>query len=204
MLDFPGNQKPSGVRLLRARIFTNRRLGTFLFVMAGVAAIDWVIAMVLFRGPAVIIELILHGETYHTLPPLPQGLIYGLCPGNGYSFLCAPWALFLLILVAAAVAICAWANFIRMLSRLGDVTQDSRDRAQAPMFRERILARLPFGLSVVLALGIVFGWWQYIFSPSGFGLLISMYQVLALFIPPLFIVISLTTGRYLRRSPEAG
>ena len=145
--------------------------------MTGVAVIDWVIAMVLFGGPSVIIELILYGEAYHTLPPLPQGLIYGLCPGNGYSFLCAPWALFLLILVAAAVAICAWANFILMLSRLGDVTQDSRDRAQAPMFRERILARLPFGLSVVLGLGIVFGWWQYIFSPSGFGWTLYIWVV---------------------------
>ena len=190
---------------MRTRIFTNRQFGTFLFAMAGVAAVDWVLAMLLFRGPPAIIALILHGETYSTgYPPLPQGLIIGLCPGNGYSFLCAPWSLFLLILVVAAVAICVCVNLIRMLSRRGDITQGSGDRTQALMLWERILARLPLDLSVVLALGIVWGWRQVIFSPSDVAVLTAMYRVLAPFIPPLFISISLTTGRYLRLSPEHG
>ena len=190
---------------MRKRIFTNRRLGTFLLVMAGVAAIDWGIAMLLFRGPPAIIALILHRETYDSgYPPLPQGLIFGLCPGNGYSFLCAPWSLFLLILVLAAVAVCVWVDLIRMLSLRGDITQVSRDRTQAPMLREWIMARLPFGLSVVLTLGIVWGWRQVIFPPSDVAVLTAMYQVLAPFIPPLFILITLITGRYLRLSPEHG
>ncbi len=133
---------------------------------------------------------------------MPQGLIFGLCPGNGYSFLCAHWGLFLLVLVVAAVAICAWVNLVRMIPLRGDVTQASRDRAQAPMLRGRILARLSFGLSVVLALGIVWGWGQVILLPSDVAVLTPLYQVLAQFIPPLFILISLTTGRYLRLIPE--
>ncbi len=76
---------------MSTKIFNNRRFGTFLLVMAGIAAFDWVITMLVFRGPPAIIALILYGEIYDRgYPPLPQGLIFGLCPGNGYSFLCAP------------------------------------------------------------------------------------------------------------------
>lgn len=42
--------------------FTGRRIGVFLFVMAGLALVDWVLAGVVFRGLPAIIGLIRYGE----------------------------------------------------------------------------------------------------------------------------------------------
>ena len=53
-------------------IFTRRGLGVSLFAVAGLAFIDWCLALVAFRGPPAIVGLILYGELYsHSISPLP-------------------------------------------------------------------------------------------------------------------------------------
>ena len=87
-------------------IFAGRRIGVFLFVMAGVALVDWGLAAAIFRGPPAIVDLILYGELYNdSHPPLPSGLMFLPCPGNGLAFFCGPLLLSLIFLFTLAVGI---------------------------------------------------------------------------------------------------
>ena len=89
----------------------------FLFVMAGVALVDWGLAAATFRGPPAIVDLILYGELYNDFqPPLPSGLMLLPCPGNGFAFFCGPWALSLILLITLAVGIGLYVNVMRTLA----------------------------------------------------------------------------------------
>ena len=67
-----------------------RSLGIFLFVMAGLAALDWAIGMAIFGWPYRIVNLEYYGDLRGLYePPFPRILIWVPCPGNGFGFLAA-------------------------------------------------------------------------------------------------------------------
>ncbi len=179
------------------KIFTGRRMGVFLFVMAGVAIIDWILATAVFRGPPAIVDLIFYGQLFNDFhPPLPAGLLRLPCPGNGFAFFCGPWALLLIIAFAFAAGVGLYVNARRTLAVVllqGWV---------GSLDRRWLRINLTFVASVLAAFGYVWGWAQY------FGLLgqvlgiTTVYQVAAPFIHLLFILVSLAAGRHLRRSGQ--
>ena len=176
-------------------IFTGRRIGVFLFVMAGLALIDWGLAAVAFRGPPAIVGLILYGELYSdSYPPLPSGLMRLPCPGNGFASFCGPWALSLMFLFTLAVGIGLYVNVMRTLA-LGFV-----QGRVGPLDRRRLFVNLSIVASVLLAIGFVWGWVQYFGISERLPWVTPIYQVVAPFIHFLFILASLAAGRHLRRS----
>lgn len=107
-----------------------RRIGTFLFVIAGVALIDRILTLVLFGG----------GGFGDRVIPLTVGLVLLCCPGNGYSVFCFSSALFLLFVAVP---------FIRLLA-------SPQDQPRPAIDRSRLLAELSLTASVFVTLG--FGW----------------------------------------------
>ena len=127
----------------------------FLFVMAGLALIDWGLAAALFGGPPAIVSLILYGELYNNYyPPLPSGLMLLPCPGNGFAFFCGPWVLSLILLFTFAVGIGLYVNVMRTLA-LGFV-----QGWVVPLDRRRLFINVSMVVSVLLAFGFVWGWVQ--------------------------------------------
>ena len=183
-------------------IFTGRRIGVFLFVMAGLALIDWgPAAAVAYRGPPAIVGLILYGELYgHSHPPLPYGLMRLPCPGNGFASFCGPWALSLMFLFTLAVGIGLYVNVMRTLA-LGSV-----QGWVGLLDRRRLFINLSIVASVLasvfLAIGFVCGWVQYFGISERLPWVTPIYQVVAPFIHFLFILASLAAGRHLRRSRQ--
>ena len=116
-----------------------RRIGTFLFVTAGVALMDWVLTLVLFGG----------GGFSDRVIPLTVGLVLLCCPGNGYSVLCFSSALFLLFVTGLAAVTFVAVPFIRLLA-------SPQDQPRPAIDRSRLLAELSLTASVFVTLG--FGW----------------------------------------------
>ena len=169
----------------------------FLFVMAGLALIDWGLAAVAFGGPPAIVGLIIYGELYNNYyPPLPSGLMLLPCPGNGFAFFCGPWALSLILLFTFAVGIGLYVNVMRTLA-LGFV-----QGWVAPLDRWKLLINASFVVSVLLAFGFVWGWVQFFGISVGLPLVTPIYQVVAPFIHLLFILASLAAGYHLRQSRQ--
>ena len=95
-------------------------LGIFLFVMAALAAFEWIIAAAFTDWPYRLVNLDYYGDirvVYH--PPLPQVIIYLPCPGNGYGSLCEPWALFLIFTTLLVSAVCLIINLIPFRASIG-------------------------------------------------------------------------------------
>ena len=169
----------------------------FLLVMAGLAFIDWWLALVPFRGPPAIVGLFLYGELYsRSFPPMPSGLILSLCPGNGFGFLCGPWALLLLFLFALAVGVAVYVNIKMWLAR-----EHGQGRVGL-LDRRRILVSLLIVVSVSLAFGFVWGWLQYFNIVGRLPLITPIYQVVAPLMHILFIVTGIAAGRHLHRSVQ--
>ena len=178
-------------------IFTGRRIGVFLFVMAGLALVDWGLAAAAFRSPPAIVGLILYGELYNdSYPPLPSGLMFLPCPGNGFAFFCGPWALSLISLFTFAVGIGLYVNVMRTLA-LGFV-----QGWVGLLNRRRLLINLSIVASVLLAFGFVWGWVEFFGISERLPRVTPIYQVVAPFIHLLFILASLAAGRHLRRSRQ--
>ena len=178
-------------------IFTGRRTGVFLFVMAGLGLIDWGLNAVPYRGPPAIISLVLYSELYdRSYPPLPYGLMYLPCPGNGFAFFCGPWALSLISLFTLAVGISLYVN-VKRSRALGSV-----QGWVGPLDRQRFFVSLAIVASVLLAFGFVWGWVQFFGFLERLSLVTPVYQGLAPFIHLLFILVSLAAGRHLRRSRQ--
>lgn len=174
-------------------IFAGRWVGVFLFVMAGLAFIDWCLTLVAFRGSPAIVGLILYGELYiRSFPPLPSGLVLLPCPGNGFGFLCGPWAIFLLFLFVLAVGVGLCINVKRRLAF------GSAPRGVGLLDWRRLLLNLLIVASVLLAFGFVWGWLQYFGIAGRLPLVTPIYQVVAPFIHLLFIVTCFAAGRHLR------
>ena len=178
-------------------IFTGRRIGVFLFVMAGLALVDWGLAAAAFRGPPAMVGLILYGELYNdSYPPLPSGLMFLPCPGNGFAFFCGPWALSLISLFTFAVGIGLYVNVMRTLA-LGFV------QGWVGLLNRRwLLINLSIVASVLLAFGFVWGWVEFFGISERLPRVTPIYQVVAPFIHLLFILASLAAGRHLRRSRQ--
>ena len=178
-------------------LFTRRRMGMFLFVMAGAAVIDWILIFA-FRDSPAIVGLILYGELYpSSSPPLPSGLIRAPCPGNGFASICAPWALLLLIVFTFAVGLGLYANASRTLnlvSVLGWV---------ASLHHRWFLTNLVFVVSVLVAVEYVWGWLQYFGILGQVPGITHIYQAAGAFIHLLFVLVSIVAGRRLRRGPQA-
>jgi len=179
-------------------IFTGRRVGLSLYVIAGRAFIDWCLALVAFQGPPAIVGLILYGELYsHSVPPLPFGLIYLPCPGNGFGFLCGPRAIWLLVLFALGVVVILYVNVRRRpASESGLARVDLMDR-------RRLWITLAIAASALLAFGFVWGWINYFGIGGQLPVITSIYNVVAPFIHLLFIVTGIAAGRHLRRSGQS-
>ena len=178
-------------------LFTRRRVGMFLYVMAGAAVIDWILIFT-FRGSPAIVGLILYGELYpSSSPALPSGLILAPCPGNGFASICAPWALLLLVIFTFAVGLGLYINASRtrnLVSALGWV---------ASLHRRWLLTNLVFVVSVLVAFAYVWGWLQYFGIVGQVPGITQIYQAVALFIHLLFVLVSIVAGRRLRRGPQA-
>ena len=179
-------------------IFTGRRIGVFLFVMAGLALVDWGLAAAAFRGSPAIVDLILHGELYNdSYPPLPSGLMFLPCPGNGLAFFCGPLLLSLIFLLTLAVGIGLYVNVMRTLA-VGFV-----QGWVGLLDRRRLFVNLSIVASVLLAFGFVWGWVQVFFGISEhLSWVTPIYHVVASFIHLLFVLVSLAAGRHLRRSRQ--
>ena len=169
----------------------------FLFVMAGVALVDWGLAAATFRGPPAIVDLILYGELYKdSQPPLPSGLMFLPCGGNGFAFFCGPWALSLIFLITLAVGIGLCVNVMRTLA-VGFVKG-----WVGLLDRRRLFINLSIVASVLLAFGFVWGWVQFFGISEHLPWVTPIYHVVAPFIHLLFILASLAAGRHLRRSRQ--
>ena len=177
-----------------------RPIGTFLFVMAGLAALDWVIGTVMFGWPHRIINLEYYGDLRVVYqPPLPRTLIYLPCPGNGYGFLCGPWALFLIFVTLLAATVCLIVNLIYSFASIGGRRDGS------------VLTRLPvqiFFAVASLALAIAYLWtWSIYLAPRSWELPTGTpltVEVVSSLIPHLFIVVCVATGWRLWRASSIG
>ena len=169
----------------------------FLFVMAGLALIDWGLGAVAFRGPPAIVGLIIYGELYNNFyPPMPSGLVLLPCPGNGFAFFCGPWALSLILLFTFAVGISLYVNVMRTLAL------EFVQGWVGLLDRRWLLINLSFVVSVLLAFGFIWGWVQFFGISGRLPWVTPIYQVVAPFIHLLFILASLAAGRHLRRSRQ--
>ena len=179
--------------------FTGRRIGVFLFVMAGLALVDWVLAGVVFRGLPAIIGLIRYGELYSdSYPPLPSGLMFLPCPGNGLAFFCGPWALSLISIFTFAVGIGLYVNVTRARG-LGFAQGWA-----GSLDRWRLFVNLSLVASVLLAFAFVWGWVQFFRISGPLPGVTPIYQLVAPFMHPLFILVSIAVGRHLRRTHQKG
>ncbi len=168
---------------MRQRMFSDWRIGTFLFVMAGVAFIDWVLILVFIGGVGFGDRVI----------PLTVGLVLLICPGNGYSAFCSPLMLFLLFAAGLAAVICVAVPFIRLLA-------SSHDQPLHATYRSRILAALSFVASVVVTLGFGWSWFHFMLDPLYVSILTPINRQVGPFVGPAFILVSVATARYLWRS----
>ena len=177
-----------------------RWLGIFLFVMAGLAVLDWAISIAIFGWPYRIVNLEYYGDLRGLYePPFPHILIYLPCPGNGFGFLCGPWALFLIFVTVLASATCLTANVVYALSSAGG-DSDSSVLLGRP-------AQIFFvAASLVLLAGFLWTWfislaprsWEF---PTGGPVFL---EVLSSLMPPLFVFVCAVTGWRLRRASSTG
>ena len=170
----------------------------FLFVMATLALFDWVLTGVVFRGWPTIIDLIRYGELYdRSSPPLPSGLMFLPYPGNGFAFFCGPWALSLIFVFTLAVGFGLYVNATRTLA-LGFAQGWA-----GSLDRRRLFVILSFVASVLLAFAFVWGWVQFFRISGHLPGVTPVYQLVAPFMHLLFILVSVSAGRHLRRSRQA-
>ena len=177
-----------------------RWLGIFLFVMAGLAVLDWAISIAISGWPYRIVNLEYYGDLRGLYePPFPHILIYLPCPGNGFGFLCGPWALFLIFVTVLASATCLTANVVYALSSEGG-DSDSSVLLGRP-------AQIFFvAASLVLLAGFLWTWfislaprsWEF---PTGGPVFL---EVLSSLMPPLFVFVCAVTGWRLRRASSTG
>ena len=173
-----------------------RPIGIFLFIMAGLATLDWVIGTAMFGWPHRIINLEYYGDLRVVYqPPLPRTLIYLPCPGNGYGFLCGPWALFLIFVTLLAATVGLIVNFVYALASIGGWRDSSMPT--------RLWVQIFFAVAS-LALAIAHLWtWSIYLAPRSWGLptgTLLMVEVVSSLMPPLFIVVCVATGWRLWRA----
>ena len=177
-----------------------RSLGIFLFVMAGLAALDWAVGMAIFGWPYRIVNLEYYGDLRGLYdPPFPRILIYLPCPGNGFGFLCGPWALLLVFVTVLASATCLTANLVYALRSAGG---DS-DGSVLPGRPAQIFF---VAASVVLFAGFLWTWFIYLAPgswefPTGGPVFL---EVLSSLMPPLFVIVCVVAGWRLRRESPTG
>ena len=166
-----------------------RPLGMFLIVVAGLAALDWVVGMAIFGWPHNIYNVEYYGLRAVYQPPLPRTLIFLPCPGNGYGFLCGPWLLFLVFVTLLVSAVCLVVNLIYFFTSLGNDIEGSVSL--------KIPAQVLFaGTSLALALGLLWTW-SIPLVPRSWGLPTGTpltLKVVSSFLPLLFILVSVATG----------
>jgi hypothetical protein len=177
-----------------------RLLAMFLFVMAALAAFEWVIAAAFVDWPYRLVNLDYYGDirvVYH--PPLPQILIYLPCPGNGYGSLCGPWALFLIFTTLLVSAVCLIVNLLHARAYSGIYSDGSvLDR---PPTRY-----LSVGASLALVIGLLWTW-SIPYAPLSWGLPTGtplMVEVVSSLVTPLFILVCAATGWRLWRAYSPG
>ncbi len=166
----------------------------FLFVMAGLAAVDWVIADVVIRGWPAIIDLILYGELYdRSYPPLPSGRMFLPCPGNGFAFFCGPWAISLIFLFTLTIGI---GLYVKVTRAWGLGKPHARG---SPLDRRRLFVYLSLVASMLLAFAFLWGWVQFFLISGSRAGITLIYRLVVPFIHALFILVSIGAGRHLRR-----
>ena len=178
-----------------------RPLAMFLFVMAVLAAFEWIIAAVFVDWPYRLVNLDYYGGdirvVYH--PPLPQLFIYLPCQGNGYGSLCGQWALFLIFTTLLVSAVCLIVNLIPSQVFIG--------RRSGGSVLNRFPARSLFvGASLALVIGLLWSW-SIPYAPLSWGLPTGtplMVEVVSSLVTPLFIVVCVATGWRLWRVSSPG
>ena len=176
-------------------MIARRRVGMFLLMMLGLAVIDWLVRLVVV-GPD-IIELVLNRRLYpFSYPPLPSGLLFVTCPGNGFAFFCGPWFFSLLIVFGLAVVISLYVHVTRMLTLI------SRDCSVSPLDRYCFFVSCTILASAILLLAYIWGWIEFFGIFSDVPLVTPTFQVAAYFIHYLFFLAVFTASRHLRRNPQ--
>ena len=184
------------------RILSGRTLGAFFLAMAGVVFIDWVLAMVLtltmifFGEIPPTIASIFPGDLYlHSMDqPFPFFSCICRSPTTGFPVFCEASPALLGIAVALAVISCLIVNLIRTLALLKVWPHDTPDRWW-------VWTNLPLLTSAVLAVGFTWGIFYPPIYPGGGESAEMRYGAIAGLMPPLFILVTVTTGRRLRRRP---
>ena len=167
-----------------------RLLGISLILVGGLAFIDWVYSFVLWGGfHQPIVDLILHGylDTSGSQPILFT-LWFEVCPGNGHPAFCDPLGWFSLVLVVLTVVICPVVNLTRGVAPFGDGSV--RGKSRRPWFNN-----LAFYASAVVAAGYSWTLIHAIFVPDYPTAVSVVYLVVATITPPLFVVVTIATGR---------
>ena len=178
-----------------------RPLAIFLFVMAVLAAFEWIIAAAFVDWPYRLVNLDYYGGdirvVYH--PPLPHLLIYLPCPGNGYGSLCGEWALFLIYTTLLVSVVCLIVNLIPSRVSIG--------RHSGGSVLNRLPTRIFFvGASLALVIGLLWTW-SIPYAPLSWGLPTGtplMVEVVSSLVTPLFIVVCVATGLRLWQASSPG
>ena len=172
---------------------TKRLLGISLILVGGLAFIDWVYSFVLWGGlHQPIVDLILHGDldTSESQPILVT-LWFEVCPGNGHPAFCDPLGWFFLVLGVLTVVICPVVNLTRGVAPFGDGCVRGNSRW---LLRFHNLA---FYTSAVVAAGYCWTLIHAILGPDYPTVVSVVYLVFATITPPLFVVVTVVTGRRL-------
>ena len=153
---------------------------------------DWILSFGLSGGtiPA-ILDLIVYGEL-DTSGIQPLLFTFGLllCPGNGYTAFCEPLGWFFFLLGALAVVTCLLVNLSRGVA-------STREGLVGGKNRWLRFHNLKFYASAVCAAGYSLIGIHASLDPDYPTAVSVVYLVLATIAPPLFVVVTMVTGRRL-------
>ena len=171
---------------------TKRLLGISLILVGGLVFIDWVYSFVLWGGlHQPIVDLILHGDLDTSeSQPILFTLWIEVCPGNGHPAFCDPLGWFFLVLGVLAVVTCLLVNLTRGVA----LTKDRSVRGKSHWLR---LHNLAFYTSAVVAAGLCWTWIHVVLGSDYPTAVSVVYLVVATITPPLFVVVTVVTGRRL-------
>ena len=169
---------------------TKRLLGKSLVLVGGLAFIDLVLSIVRRREyQEPILDLVLRGDLDTSgSDPVLFNLWLWVCPGNGQPAFCDSLGWFFLLLGVLAVGTCLIIALARGLASTGDGSGGVKNR-------RLWFHNLAFYASAVVAVGYCWTLIHFFIGPDYAMALSVIYIVVATVTPPLFVVVTIATGR---------